>query len=173
MAGSKVYLDWLDAMKELHIAKNKGYSPGEDAFGNFRMSEELGIPAWKGALVRLGDKYARVMALANNPDADQVGEAIEDTLSDLAAYSGIVRALYLEAADAAEKAKPCCADPCTECGPAEAYCIQCSESCKCRGIFKPKDASPEYVTCLSFTGVRSVPHKRMASCVDPVPAEGC
>lgn len=94
---SQSYLDLLQKMVDLHINKNAGYSPGEDPWANFRMAEDLhclncGTPftAWQGALIRGGDKWARVIALANNPDADQVGESIEDTLLDLASYALIV-----------------------------------------------------------------------------------
>ena len=39
------------------------------------------------AVTRISDKYNRLCNLATNPDIDNLGESIEDTLKDLAAYS--------------------------------------------------------------------------------------
>lgn len=76
----------LDKIKALHDKKNNDYATGQDPFSNFRECEKLGIPAWKGCLVRMGDKWARINNLvgkqANN-------EPIEDSLLDLAVYSTI------------------------------------------------------------------------------------
>jgi len=77
----------LDEMLAIHEAKNHDYSgEGGDPYKNFRESEKLGIPAWKGILVRIGDKYSRIMNLANS-EAHVKDEKIEDTLLDLANYS--------------------------------------------------------------------------------------
>jgi hypothetical protein len=169
MAGSKAYLSWLDDMKDLHVRKNAGYSPGDDPFKNFRGSEALGVPAWKGALIRMGDKYERVMALANNPDADQVGESIMDTLSDLAAYAGIVRALYIEAASlsdiapdlvAAKHAKTasgCCLG---DCGCFDG-CLDCWVTCAC---FVKQTVSPGTRCCYHKGSYR---RSCEPDCVDP------
>ena len=84
-------------MAELHKRKNQGYSPGADPWSNFREAEGFGVPAWKGALIRLSDKYMRVKSLTQNPDNEQVGESIDDTLMDLSAYALIVLCLRREA----------------------------------------------------------------------------
>jgi hypothetical protein len=39
------------------------------------------------AVTRISDKYNRLCNLATNPNIDNLGESIEDTLKDLAAYS--------------------------------------------------------------------------------------
>ena len=98
MAGNKRYLDLLDSMKELHVKKNAGYAgmDAKDSWANFRMSEQFGVSAFKGCLVRMSDKYIRVTNLVKNPANDQVGENIKDTLFDLAAYALIAICLLEE-----------------------------------------------------------------------------
>lgn len=95
---SQRYLQLLDAMKELHIAKNAGYSGADnpDPWANFRMSESFGVAAFLGCLVRMSDKYIRVTNLVKNPANEKVGENIKDTLFDLAAYALIAVCLLEE-----------------------------------------------------------------------------
>ena len=45
--------------------------------------EKLGIIS---AVTRISDKYNRLCNLAVNKDIDNLGESIEDTLKDMAAY---------------------------------------------------------------------------------------
>lgn len=45
--------------------------------------EKLGIIS---AVTRISDKYNRLCNLATNKDIDNLGESIEDTLKDMAAY---------------------------------------------------------------------------------------
>jgi hypothetical protein len=78
-------------MCEIHEIKNKSYGIG-NPLGNFQMSETFGVPAWKGCLVRMSDKWSRICNLTmkmDNPEyADAISmEGIEDTLIDLANYS--------------------------------------------------------------------------------------
>ena len=98
MAGNKRYLELLDSMKELHIKKNAGYAgmDAKDSWANFRMSEEFGVSSFLGCLVRMSDKYIRITNLVKNPNNDQVGENIKDTLFDLAAYALIAICLLEE-----------------------------------------------------------------------------
>lgn len=63
----------------LYEAKNKCYN---NSFGD--TYKKLGIIS---AVTRISDKYNRLCNLATNPDIDNLGESIEDTLKDLAAYS--------------------------------------------------------------------------------------
>jgi len=60
------------------------------------LSTKVGVEPWRGALVRLGDKFARVCSLALNPANDMIGENIGDTLYDLAAYALITLCLLEE-----------------------------------------------------------------------------
>lgn len=87
----------LEEMRELHKKKNAGYSgDSEDRWANFRDSELVGVEAWRGALIRMTDKYKRITNLAKDLSLDKVGESIEDTLMDLAAYALIVICLRRE-----------------------------------------------------------------------------
>jgi hypothetical protein len=87
-------------MADLHARKSAGYSGASnpDPWANFRRAEQLGVRASTGALIRLLDKVSRVETLMRSPDSEQVGESIEDTLIDLAAYSLIVICLRREEA---------------------------------------------------------------------------
>ena len=100
MAGDARYLKLLEEMKELHERKNKGYSgDSEDRWANFRMSEEFGVSAFLGCMIRLSDKYIRVQNLIKNPKNEQEGESIKDTLMDLSAYALIAICLLEEEED--------------------------------------------------------------------------
>ena len=95
--GDPTYLSLLDEMKDLHIRKNAGYSgDSPDRWANFRLSESLGVSPVLGVLVRMSDKWIRITNLIKNKDFDLVGEAIEDTLMDLAAYCLIAVCLLRE-----------------------------------------------------------------------------
>ena len=95
---SPEYLKLLQDAWDLHERKNAGYA-GEgntDPWANFRMSEEFGVSALDGCLVRMSDKYIRVTNLRKNPANDQVNESVRDTLQDLAAYALIAICLLDE-----------------------------------------------------------------------------
>ena len=83
-------------MKTLHMSKTAGYGTEQDAWANFRTSQDWGVPAYIGCLVRMGDKYTRLTNLIKNPQNDQVGESITDTAQDLASYALIFICLYNE-----------------------------------------------------------------------------
>jgi len=94
--GHPEFYKLLDKMKEIHSNKNHDYSGEGDPFRNFRMSEEMGIPSWKGCLIRMGDKYSRLCSFAKKQEYKVKDENIEDTLMDLAIYSLIDIILYKE-----------------------------------------------------------------------------
>ncbi|AQQ75483.1 DUF1599-containing protein [uncultured archaeal virus] len=99
--GHPVYYDLIIEICKIHELKNKGYGIG-DPLGNFKESERFGIPAWKGALVRLSDKVSRIYNLVKHLDdpeyEDAVNmESIEDTLMDLANYALLIIVLLREA----------------------------------------------------------------------------
>lgn len=84
-------------MAEIHSKKNQDYANSKiDPFRNFRMSEQIGIPAWKGSLIRMGDKFIRINNLALKGKNAVKDETIVDTLIDLANYSIITAILYEE-----------------------------------------------------------------------------
>ena len=81
-------------MVELHDRKNRDYA-GSEYLSNFLMCEKyIGIPAWKGCIVRLSDKMARIMNVARDDEILVGDETITDTLMDLAVYAIITRILY-------------------------------------------------------------------------------
>lgn len=67
-----------DSLGNLYTKKNVAYG---DSFGT--TFQKLGIIS---AVTRISDKYNRLCNLAVNPDIDNLGESIEDTLQDLASY---------------------------------------------------------------------------------------
>jgi hypothetical protein len=83
----------VNEMVELHDRKNRDYA-GTDYLSNFLMSERMGIPAWKGCLIRLSDKLSRVMNIAKTAEIAVSDETVVDTLTDLAVYAIITRILY-------------------------------------------------------------------------------
>ena len=63
---------------ELYAKKNKAYG---NSFSD--TYKKLGIIS---AVTRISDKYNRLCNLATNPDIDNLGESLEDTLRDMASY---------------------------------------------------------------------------------------
>lgn len=99
--GHSDFYDLIVKMAEIHEIKNKGYGIG-NPLGNFEESERFGIPAWKGCLVRMSDKWMRLCNMAVKVDdpvyQDAVKlESLEDTLIDLANYSLLCLILLKEA----------------------------------------------------------------------------
>ena len=84
-------------MKELLKSKGHDYTSGQDRFSNFRLSEALGVPAWKGVLIRLGDKFSRLCSFAQKGEQKVKDESFEDTCIDLANYAVLLLGVYLEA----------------------------------------------------------------------------
>jgi len=93
---SKRFYEILDLIKELHDKKRHDYGANEDIFANFRLSELSGIPAWQGAVVRMGDKYARMSNFIKKGEFKFKEENIKDTLMDMAIYSLITMILFEE-----------------------------------------------------------------------------
>ena len=55
-----------------------------------------GISRWKGSVIRMGDKYARISNFIKKGDFQFKEESIKDTLMDMAIYSLITIILYEE-----------------------------------------------------------------------------
>ena len=72
----------LDRMAAIHRAKNADYGASYDL-----APQLLNIPAHVGILVRITDKLARACRLAQGQAAQVKGEALADTLLDLANYA--------------------------------------------------------------------------------------
>jgi len=81
-------------MVELHDRKNRDYA-GSEYLSNFLMCEQhMGIPAWKGCIIRLSDKMSRLMNIAKTDEIAVSDETVTDTLMDLAVYAIVTRILY-------------------------------------------------------------------------------
>jgi hypothetical protein len=72
----------LDRMAAIHQAKNADYGASYNLAPSL-----LGIPAHVGLLVRMTDKLARACKLAQGQAPQVEGEALEDSLLDLANYA--------------------------------------------------------------------------------------
>ena len=93
---SERFYEILDVIKKLHNAKRHDYGDDTDVFANFRLSELAGISPWKGSVIRMGDKYARISNFIKKGDFQFKEESIKDTLMDMAIYSLITIILYEE-----------------------------------------------------------------------------
>jgi hypothetical protein len=94
---SQAYFDLLDEMRELHLSKSAGYGcpDGTDPLLNIRNGASfVGIPPWKGAMVRLSDKVTRLATF--NKTGRLSHESVEDNLMDLASYALLALVLYRE-----------------------------------------------------------------------------
>lgn len=83
-------------MLSIFEAKDTDYASNGKPMGNLRSSEELGIPAWKGTLLRMGDKKQRIMSFASRGVFQVKDEQIADTLKDLANYACLASVLFGE-----------------------------------------------------------------------------
>lgn len=84
----------LREIEQMHLSKQEGYGTVEDPFSNLRASEKLGIPAWKGALVRLNDKIARLNNYALYETLPH--EGVSDNFKDAASYAILALVLLEE-----------------------------------------------------------------------------
>jgi len=94
---SQAFFDLCDALKEMHRRKSRDYGcpSGEDPLANIRNGAKfVGIPSWKGAMVRLSDKVTRLAAY--NATGRLEYESLEDNLFDLASYSLLALLLHRE-----------------------------------------------------------------------------
>ena len=84
----------LKQMGELHDKKQRDYGRDADAFANVRASEEFGVEAWIGCMIRAQDKLKRLQTYAQK--GTLACEGVEDSFLDLAVYSLIGLILYRE-----------------------------------------------------------------------------
>lgn len=88
----------LDNMQKVYEAKDNDYSSNGLPMGNLRKCEDAGIEAWRGCLVRMGDKISRLENFINSHEY-MVDEKAEDTILDLANYSILMSCLLKEIYD--------------------------------------------------------------------------
>jgi hypothetical protein len=86
MQGDPMFYEYLVKMAQLHAKKNHDYSQDQDPLSNLKACEAIGIPAYKGVLVRLQDKWSRLIELSKK-EAKVLEESVEDTLLDMAIYA--------------------------------------------------------------------------------------
>lgn len=94
---SQAFFDLCDSLKEMHRRKSRDYGcpTGGDPLANIRNGAAfVGIPSWKGAMVRLSDKVTRLAAY--NATGRLENESLEDNLFDLASYSLLALLLHRE-----------------------------------------------------------------------------
>jgi hypothetical protein len=94
---SQAFFDLCDAMKDMHRRKSSDYGcpSGTDPLANIRNGAKfVGIPDWKGAMVRLSDKVTRLATF--NATGRLENESLEDNLFDLASYALLALLLHRE-----------------------------------------------------------------------------
>ena len=92
------HLEYYKAIFEamnISAAKNHDYSGGEnsDPLRNFKKSEQAGIPAEIGLMVRMQDKISRIETFVEKGELQVKGESVRDALIDLANYCFLFCAL--------------------------------------------------------------------------------
>jgi len=94
---SREFFDLCDQLKAMHSRKSRDYGcpSGDDPLANIRNGAKfVGIPSWKGAMVRLSDKVTRLASY--NATGRLENESLEDNLFDLASYSLLALLLHRE-----------------------------------------------------------------------------
>ena len=84
--------------KGLRITQDKqaDYSGSSKPFQNLKACEQIGIPAWKGALIRTLDKISRLNVVADNRGCTHVAESLVDTTIDACNYLVLTLCLIIE-----------------------------------------------------------------------------
>jgi hypothetical protein len=89
---STTFTETLKELQALHDKKNHDYGTVGDPFANVRASEDFGVDAWLGTIIRLNDKITRIKSFARNGNLEN--ESLRDSLIDIAVYAAIALTLY-------------------------------------------------------------------------------
>jgi hypothetical protein len=89
-------LNILYNMQSVYEAKDNDYSATGLPMGNLRKCEDAGIEAWRGCLVRIGDKMSRLENFLKEKEYLVISEKAEDTVVDLANYAILMSCLLEE-----------------------------------------------------------------------------
>ena len=100
--GHPRFYELITEICELHDKKNADYAKDSDPLSNFRMAEAFGIPASKGVLVRMSDKWSRIQELSKGKTPNN--ESLRDSLIDNAVYS-LIEIILLEEEERTAKTK--------------------------------------------------------------------
>lgn len=95
--GDPRFMQVLEQMRAMHCKKGADYGTNADIFANVRASEQFGIPAWQGAVLRANDKMARLKTFCQKGKLEN--ESVQDSLLDLANYAVIALVLFNELRD--------------------------------------------------------------------------
>ena len=95
--GHPRFYELLEQIADLHERKNSDYAEDNDPLSNLRQCKQIGLPAWKGVIVRLMDKWDRTKRLTIKGEAAVKSETLTDTLMDTAVYSLLCIVLLEEA----------------------------------------------------------------------------
>lgn len=90
----------VEEIAALHDRKQADYGSDSDPFANVRASNEWGVPAWVGAMMRLNDKVVRLKSFAKK--GSLANESAADSMRDIAVYALIALVLYEQERDADE-----------------------------------------------------------------------
>lgn len=100
--GHPRFYELVEEMIDLHNRKNANYAKDSNPLSNFEECESFGVPAHIGAMVRMSDKWSRLVQLMGGKK-DMVGEPMKDTLRDFAVYC-LLEIILLERYEKQEKA---------------------------------------------------------------------
>jgi hypothetical protein len=87
-----------ERMIQICESKDQDYSGSARPMENLRGSEEFGIEAWRGVLLRMADKRRRLATFRASGILHVQDESADDTLMDLCNYSILCKLLYAERA---------------------------------------------------------------------------
>jgi len=94
--GHPRFYQLLREISALHSAKNHDYAGDKEPLSNLKACKELGVEPWLGVLVRMQDKWQRLVNLSSKEGRVR-DEKIEDTAKDLAVYALLFIVLREEA----------------------------------------------------------------------------
>lgn len=83
--GHPRFYEILKEMEDLHDRKNNNYASDSDPLSNLKECAKFGVRPTLGTMVRMSDKWARLIQLMSGKP-DLVGESIIDTARDLTVY---------------------------------------------------------------------------------------
>lgn len=89
------FAEILAEVMALHAKKSKDYGSDTDPYANVRSSEDFGVLAYVGGLIRAHDKVTRLKRFAQR--GELANESAEDSMLDLCVYFPIILMLYREA----------------------------------------------------------------------------
>jgi len=84
----------LEGLWKLHCEKNADYGDEADNFANYNRAGRMGVPGWKSALIRLGEKMSRLESFARK--GTLANEGFKDSLLDAASIALITLILFRE-----------------------------------------------------------------------------